>query len=116
MAEVCDNDGVQMVCPIDYNIHVLSVYYGRENNDSCPHENATETNCTTPTGALEAVRWLCEGRGLCWFEALPEVLGDSCPGVPKAASVDYTCYKCANAFSDNLCEMMANQSSVALNG
>ncbi len=100
---VCEGEAAALRCPAYQNIHINSVFYGRQDRETCvstcntrfgftcPHQFFASTSCTSHT-VDGVVRGLCQGRNSCDFHATNEVLGgDPCFGIYKYFAVDYTC-------------------------
>ena len=72
-------------------LRVDNVFYGRMDNESCPHESIQTTDCPTPEGSLEKAKETCNGRGFCYLGASSDQWGDPCSGTYKYFEVDHRC-------------------------
>ena len=88
---MCESEVQHLNCPTNYHLRIEKVYYGREDNITCPHTEIYTNDCKTPENAFETVLGVCNGREKCVFEARSESLGDSCPDTFKSAGIQYVC-------------------------
>ena len=67
------------------------MFFGRVDNETCPHENANATDCEA-SDAFDVVRRYCNGRQECYVSAQTEVFDDPCAGTSKHAYLDFACH------------------------
>ena len=74
-------------------LRIDSVFFGREDNETCPHESILTLDCPTPAGALVKAKKTCNGRESCLLGASIPQWGDPCPGTNKYFRVEHHCQR-----------------------
>ena len=91
MDPVCEGSEAKLRCPDGRVIHIVSAMYGRQDNDTCHHNQIRETNCSCHD-SLETVTSLCQGKPDCQVMANNSVFGgDPCRFTHKYLNIKYQC-------------------------
>lgn len=99
--DICEGKDEIIKCEtMDKSLEIVSAFYGRHDNETCPHETARYFNesmaCNTDD-ALERLKRVCDGRQFCHLSAYNQWGDDPCPDIYKYLNVEYRCKDCANA-------------------
>ena len=90
---VCDHQTLDIRCPGNQKLRILSVFYGRVDKIHCipssPNYMAN-TNCRSST-AEQVIRNKCDGKKSCTHYVNGDTLEDPCFGTYKYLKVEYTC-------------------------
>ena len=89
---VCEGFHVGLTCPEDQRPVVLSAFWGRQDNLTCPHQTAiVGSNCSQSSVTRTVAMGCSDVNHECHFTAVTETLGDPCPGNYKYLNATYTC-------------------------
>jgi len=94
LVDICEGTEDVITCSgMDKSLEIVSAFYGRRDNDTCPHatvgENFNET-CGTDD-VLERLKRTCDGRQLCNLGIYGQFGDDPCPNVYKYLNIEYRC-------------------------
>ena len=90
---VCDHETLDISCPGNQKIRILTVFYGRADKRHCitRQSSMANTNCRSST-AEYFIRAKCDGKNRCTQHVNGGTLqGDPCVGIHKYLKVEYTC-------------------------
>ncbi|KAM3599721.1 uncharacterized protein V6R79_010309 [Siganus canaliculatus] len=87
-ALVCQGSTAVLHCPEESVINIQSAFYGRKDDDICPHLDTSGGSCTVDN-ILPHYRKVCDNRQFCFAYAHVEV--DPCPAVSKYLEIIYSC-------------------------
>lgn len=96
---VCNQNELNIECPIGYSIQIFKAFYGRSQNGTCG--SSWNTNCTYD--ATNAFKNVFTGYQSVIVNFTSYFVGyNPCPGVSKYAIIDYLCIPNNNRIDTNL--------------
>ena len=92
LVNICERERRTISCPPGKIIHILQASYGRQNRDTCPHQDqyTSKTNCHAENSHA-IVEATCKDKPSCELFADNSVFGDPCFGTYKYLMVKYQC-------------------------
>ena len=87
----CGGSDVNIACMNGQTVSVISAFFGRLDQTTCPHQAMSDTNCQSPN-SLAVVKEKCQGAPSCQVLAAASTFGgDPCFGTFKYLEVSYSC-------------------------
>ena len=90
LVTICEDDTHRLRCPDDKLLHLKSVFWGRDNHETCSRPHVGSTTCSDES-AVSKARDRCEGKGSCVVGANRWTFGDPCPDTSKFLRIEYEC-------------------------
>ena len=100
---------LDLTCPVNFVIKVISSVYGRINSDRCCTNSQLNTNQCDPCPGFDALSYLqelCDGQQSCDVPYNSAVFGDPCPGIRKHTNTTWNCVpmqECQNVEGGHAC-------------
>ena len=91
----CQGTYLTLSCPINYQIRIISAFYGRNlsySNTTCVRCSNTTCSSCSSTSATTVVKNLCDTKKSCSiYVQSPSPFSDPCPKINKFIYVNYDC-------------------------
>ena len=88
---MCEDQGVDILCPVGYYVTITSAMYGRQNDDICPADTTVATPNCEVENADNVVKKYCDGYQGCYVNADSETFEEECDGSHSYLNVTYDC-------------------------